>query len=258
MLPLKLFQHHNFSVGNIATFAIYAGLSGVTFILVLFAQQVGNYSAFLSGFTLVPIPVILLICSSYVGGLAGKHGPRWFMAGGPIIMSIGLLLIIFSVNASVSYFTELLPGLLIFGLGLAVTVAPLTAAILGDIEKEYSGIGSAINNAVARIAGLLAIAVIGIIITTEFHNVLRADLAAKNTNMSEKVIIEAESRPMDVRMSENTNDNSPQFQRSLYIASVKTFQTAAGSMAVLIALGGIISAFGIRNTKQAAEEAQFN
>ena len=162
MLPLGLFSVRNFAIGNLATLAIYAGLSLGTFIIAIFVQQVGGYSATEAGLALIPITLIMFFLSSRFGALAGKYGPRLFMAVGPILGAIGFLAMLW-VDSSVSYWA-LLPGIVIFGVGLSITVAPLTSAILGAIDDAQAGIGSAINNAVARIAGLLAIAAIGPII----------------------------------------------------------------------------------------------
>lgn len=163
MLPLELFKVRNFSVGNIATTAIYAGLSVAIFLLIIFVQSVGGYSALNAGLSFVPVTIILFILSPRFGALAGKYGPRLFMSMGPIIGALGFLLLL-RVNSSIAYWTQILPGILVFGLGLSMTVAPLTAAILGDIDSRNAGVGSAINNAVSRIAGLIAIALIGLVI----------------------------------------------------------------------------------------------
>ena len=162
MLPLRLFSIRNFAVGNVATLMIYAGLSLATFVLAIFVQQVGGYSATQAGLALMPVTIIMFLLSGRFGGLSGKFGPRLFMALGPIIGALGFIAML-AVDSSVSYWT-LLPSILIFGLGLSMTVAPLTSAILGSIDERQAGIGSAINNAVARIAGLLAIAAIGPIV----------------------------------------------------------------------------------------------
>ena len=163
MLPLELFAVRNFSFGNLATTFIYAGLSVATFVIVVFIQQVGHYSAFHAGLTMLPVTVFMILLSSRFGALAGKYGPRLFMTLGPIIAGLGFISLL-QVDASVSYVRELLPGILLFGLGLSMTVAPLTSAVLGDIEAKHAGIGSAVNNAIARIAGLLATAAVGLVV----------------------------------------------------------------------------------------------
>ncbi len=162
MLPLSLFAVRNFSVGNIATTAIYAGLSVATFLITIFIQQVGHYSAFEAGLSLLPITIIMFFLSSRFGALAGKYGPRFFMATGPLVAAIGFALLL-GLDQHVNYWTELFPAIATFGLGLSMTVAPLTAAVLGTIDSRNAGIASAINNAVARIAGLVAVAAIGLV-----------------------------------------------------------------------------------------------
>lgn len=163
MMPLGLFTVRNFAMGNLATTAIYGALSLGGFLITVFLQQVGGYPATLAGLALLPETIILMLLSSRFGALAAKHGPRLFMTIGPITAGIGTLLML-SVGSEVNYWTQLLPGVLLFGLGLAITVAPLTSAILGAIDERQAGIGSAINNAVARVAGLIAVATLGIII----------------------------------------------------------------------------------------------
>jgi len=161
MLPLDLFSVRNFSVGNIATTAIYAGLSIATFLIAVFVQQVGGYSAIEAGFALIPVTLIMFFLSGRFGELSEVHGPRLFMACGPLVAAIGFILMIF-VDSAVNYWS-LLPGILLLGLGLSITVAPLTSAILGAVDSRHAGIASAVNNAIARIAGLIAIALLGVV-----------------------------------------------------------------------------------------------
>lgn len=161
MLPLGLFRSRNFTAGNIATTAVYASLSMATFLVVIFVQQVGGYSAFAAGLALLPVTIIMLFLSGRMGTLSSKYGPQIFMTAGPLIAAAGFLLML-RVGQDVQYWTRLFPAVLLFGLGLATTVAPLTSAVLGSIEPKHAGVASAINNAVARIAGLVAIAFIGL------------------------------------------------------------------------------------------------
>ena len=163
MMPLRLFQVRNFWVGNVATTLIYAALSLGTFILAVFLQQIGGYSATLAGLALLPVSILSIAFSGIVGRLAGRFGPRGFMCVGPIMAGIGFFILL-RVDASVAYFSQVLPGVVIFGLGLTITVAPLTSAILGAIDPRRSGIASAVNNAVSRVAGLVAIAAASIIV----------------------------------------------------------------------------------------------
>ena len=161
MISFDIFKSHNFTVGNIATAAIYAGLALATFLISVFVQQTGGYSATQAGLALLPVTIIMFLLSSKFGALSGKYGPRLFMALGPLISAVGFLTMLF-VDSSVNYLT-LLPGILLFGIGLSITVAPLTSAVLGSINDSVAGIGSAINNAISRVAGLVAIAAIGVV-----------------------------------------------------------------------------------------------
>ncbi|WP_157156976.1 MULTISPECIES: MFS transporter [unclassified Diaminobutyricimonas] len=162
MMPLSLFAVRNFAWGNLATTFIYAAIALGSFLIVVFLQEIGGYPATLAGLASVPVSVILIALSSTVGGLAGRHGPRLFMTLGPIVIALGYFLML-TITPDVNYWTQVLPGILLFGLGLAITVSPLTSAILGSIDPAQSGIGSAINNAIARVAGLIAIAFLGFI-----------------------------------------------------------------------------------------------
>lgn len=162
MLPLSLFRARNFAWGNLATTAIYGALSLGGFMLTLFLQQVAGYSATWSGVAQLPTTIAMIALSAWFGTLAGRYGPRLFMTVGPIIAAGGFILMLM-IDETAFYPTQLLPGQLVFGLGLSITVAPLTAAILGAVPTHDAGIGSAVNNAVARVAGLVTVAFAGII-----------------------------------------------------------------------------------------------
>lgn len=162
MLPLALFKVRNFSAGNIATLAIYAGLSVSSFLLIITLQQVGGYSALRASFAMMPTSIIMFFLSGRFGALAGRYGPRLFMTFGPITAAAGFLLML-RLRTHINYFGDLLPGIVLFGLGLSMTVAPLTSAVLSQIHPQNAGVASAVNNAVARIAGLIAIALVGVI-----------------------------------------------------------------------------------------------
>ncbi len=162
MLPLQLFQARNFAAGNLATVFIYAAFSLGPFVMTIFLQQTGGFSATLAGLATLPPTIMLVVAGSWFGALSTRFGPRLFMTVGPIVAACGYLLTL-SVRDELDYWLQLLPGILVIGLGMAMTVAPLTSAILGAVDPARAGIGSAVNNAVARIAGLVAVASIGVI-----------------------------------------------------------------------------------------------
>jgi predicted MFS family arabinose efflux permease len=160
MLPLRLFALRNFSFANLETFAVYAGLSTLTFFMTLFVQQLAGYSALEAGFTLLPISIMMFVLSPRVGRMSMRNGPRFFMTTGPIVAGIAVIGI-GRIGTDFSYWFELLPALLLFSVGLSMIVAPLTATVLADADATDAGIASGVNNAVARVAGLLGIAVVG-------------------------------------------------------------------------------------------------
>jgi EmrB/QacA subfamily drug resistance transporter len=179
MLPLRLFAKRNFSVANIETLAVYAGLSTLTFFLVLFLQQLAGYSALRSGLALIPITVVMFVLSPRVGRLSMRLGPRFFMGIGPLIAAASLVGLV-RLKPGFSYWFELLPPLLVFSIGLSMIVAPLTATVLADAGEHDAGIASGVNNAVARVAGLLGIAVVGALVAGSTNTL---DLAGYHLSM---------------------------------------------------------------------------
>ena len=137
----------------------------------LFLQQVAGYSALEAGLATLPTTAVMFLLSKRAGALADRYGARWFMGGGGLLAAAGLLLLL-RVDADADYVTELLPALLVFSVGLAATVAPLTATVLADADEEHAGIASGINNAVARAAGLLGVAALGAVIAAQFTGAL--------------------------------------------------------------------------------------
>ncbi|MFJ4037865.1 MFS transporter [Microbacterium sp. NPDC090007] len=163
MMPLGLFRSRNFWAGNLATVFVYAALSLNGFVVSVYLQQGAGLSATLAGLASLPSTILMIALSSRMGALSGRFGPRLFMTLGPLVMAAGALLLL-NVRGDFDYWTQVLPGVIVFGLGLTATVSPLTAAVLGAIDSERSGIASAVNNAVSRVAGLLAIAAVSSIV----------------------------------------------------------------------------------------------
>ena len=163
MMPLHIFAARNFAVGNLSTVFLYAAVSLGTLIVALFLQETAGLSATAAGLATLPLPVLSFFLARRFGTLSGVHGPRLFMAVGPLIAAAGYLWMMMA-REPFNFWTQMLPGLVVFGLGLSITVSPLTAAILAAVDPAQSGIGSAINNAVSRIASLIAIAFAGVII----------------------------------------------------------------------------------------------
>ena len=162
ILPLDLFRSRTFSAGNLATFFVYAALALNGFVLAVYLQQGASLTATLAGLASLPTTIVMIVLSPRAGALAGRWGPRLFMTVGPLIMAVGAVLLL-TVAADFDYWWQVFPAMVVFGFGLALTVSPLTAAILGAADSERAGIAEAVNNAVARVAGLLPIAALGAI-----------------------------------------------------------------------------------------------
>ena len=157
MLPLDVFASRQFNAVNVVTFVIYGALGGTIFLLVLQLQVVSGYSALAAGISLLPLTLLMLVLSSRAGALAQRIGPRWLMTTGCLLCAAGLLLAV-RIGRNANYVTDVLPTVTLFGLGLSATVAPLTATVLASADVRHAGVASGVNNAVARAAGLFAVA----------------------------------------------------------------------------------------------------
>jgi predicted MFS family arabinose efflux permease len=159
MLPPQIFRNPQFTAANLVTFVVYAALSGVFFFLVVDLQVVAGFSPTLAGSALLPVTIIMLLLSPRAGALATRIGPRLPMSVGPIVAACGVLLLL-RIGPNASYVFDVLPAVTLFGLGLAFMVAPLTTTVLAAAPAEQAGVASGVNNAVARAAGLLSVALL--------------------------------------------------------------------------------------------------
>lgn len=162
MLPLHLFRLRNFSVTNIETLSVYGGLSALTTFLTLFLIEFAGFSALQAGVSLLPVTIVMFFLSPRMGRLSMQYGPRLFMALGPVVAGAGVF-VFTRLPVHIDYWVDIVPALLVFSLGLSLTVAPLTTTVLADAGPGDAGVASGVNNAIARIAGLLAIAILGIV-----------------------------------------------------------------------------------------------
>ena len=162
MLPLDVFASRQFTAANLVTFAVYAALAGVFFLLVLHLQVVGGFAPLVAGLALLPITVVMLLLSARAGSLAQRQGPRLLMTAGPLVAAAGILLLL-RIGPGSSYAVDVLPAVTVLGLGLAATVAPLTTTVLAAASTRHAGVASGVNNAVARTAGLLAVAALPVV-----------------------------------------------------------------------------------------------
>lgn len=160
MLQLSLFRSRNFAGANMMTFAMYGALSGFVLTLSLYLQNTLGYSSIEAGLAMLPITIMMLLFSGKVGVLAHKYGPRIFMTVGPLITAVGIFSLL-GVQPGDNYETTILPGIIGFSIGLALTVAPLTNTVMNAVSSDSSGIASAINNAMSRLGGLIVVALLG-------------------------------------------------------------------------------------------------
>jgi predicted MFS family arabinose efflux permease len=206
MMPLGVFRSRQFSAANAVTFVVYAALSGALFLVPVVLQQVKGYSPLQSGVALLPVTIIMLLFSARSGALAARIGPRLQMTVGPLVIAAGLLLLT-QIASPGNYFTVVLPAVLVFGIGLAINVAPLTSTALAAAPAEHAGIASAINNDVARAAGLIAVAVLPVVAGITGDSYLHPAMLAHGFRVS--VVIAAVFCAAGVALAAVTISNPP-------------------------------------------------
>jgi EmrB/QacA subfamily drug resistance transporter len=249
MLPLGLFRRRNFFAGNVETFSMYAGLSILFFFLILFLQQVGGYTPLQSGLATLPVTLVMFVLSRRFGALADRFGPRLFMGAGPLVAAIGLVLFQ-RIGVHVDYLGAVLPAQLVFALGLAMTVAPLTTAVLAGSEHQ-AGIASGVNNAIARVAGLLGTAAVGAAVAASFGSRLDSGLRGVALGPTARAAVRAAKRlPLgrpDVHALSAAQAHA--VSRAAEAASLHSFHLGLSIAAALVAVGGLAGAAGIRNPR---------
>ena len=249
MLPLAIFRSRNFAVGNAVTFVVYAGLGAATFFITLFLQQVAGYTAFAAGLSLLPITLLLVTLARRFGTLSTRVGPRLPMAVGPLFCGVGLLAFA-RLDERADYLTGVLPGSILFGLGLAITVAPLTATVLQAADRRHAGVASGVNNAIARVAGLVAIAAVGAVVAAQFSAAVDDRLRDARLDPAARAFVgEARERPLTVP----DGGVDARVRAAVRDAGVEAFRTGMIVSALLMFAGGILAAAGIQNPRRAAE-----
>jgi hypothetical protein len=249
MLPLGLFAVRNFAVGNLATLAIYGALGIVTFLVTIYLQQVAGYSAVAAGSALLPITVVMWLLSKRFGRLSDSIGPRALMGIGPLVAGAGMLWM-GRAGGTVDYARDLLPGVLLFGLGLAMTVAPLTTTVLGAVDERRAGVASGVNNAVSRVAALLAIAALGAVVGARYTHELDTRAARLELDAGQRRDLSAlRARPLAGAAED------PELRAVVRESSVAAYRWGVSGGGLLMVLGGTISLVGIVNPRRPAEES---
>ncbi len=255
LVPLKLFRSRNFTVTNISTLVIYGALYVTFAFVIIFLQGTIGYNPTAAGLIGIPGTLFLALFSTRFGRLAARYGPRIFMTVGPAIMALGLLWFaripastdswIFELRhpstwpPPTSYYTDLLPGFVLFGIGLMIMVAPLTTALMTSVPKENSGVASAVNNAISRVGPQLAGALIFVAIATSFYNHVGAKVGVRGSD--------ANLRKQVAPLNPAEPGASPELKRASEEASTDAFHLAMLIAAGLLVAGAAVNAVGIRN-----------
>jgi EmrB/QacA subfamily drug resistance transporter len=257
LLDLSLFRVRNFAVTNIETLIVYSGLIGALFFLTLFLQQTVGYSPIEAGLATTPTSLLLFFLSPRFGKVSMGTGPRLPMSLGPVVAGVGLLLLL-RVGADADYVTDVLPGILLFGLGLSATVAPLTATALNSVEERHVGVASGINNGVSRVAGLLAIAVLGALISGQFGAKIDSQLEGAALSQDGREAVEAaKADPLPAPDTERLPPaEAQQIEAAATSAAEDGFHTGIAVAGCLMIVGGVIAGFGIQNPSRPGEQRQ--
>ena len=237
ILPARLFQSRTFSGANLLTFFLYGALSVMMFFLTLNLVQVQGYPKTIAGLSLLPFVVCMAFLSRPMGQWADRIGPRPFLTIGPLLVAAGfvLLTLVGTTDGWTAYLWTFFPGILAFGLGMAVTVAPLSAAVMGSIGDELSGTASGVNNAVSRIAGVLFLAVLGAVAVAIFPPAWQAATATLNLTMDQRSFLASEAVRMAGADLPKGLDSSvaAQVHEAVRIAFVSTWRVVLASCAAL-------------------------
>jgi EmrB/QacA subfamily drug resistance transporter len=245
MMPLKLFNSRTFRGANLYTLGVYFSLGGLPFFLPVYIQNVMNLPATVAGAVLLPVPILLFLFSRVFSSLSVRLGPRRLMTVGALIVAIGLVLMT-RLSADANLWLVALPAGIVFGLGLAVLVAPLTTAVLSSVPAQLSGVGSAINNVASRVAGLLAVAGLGVVFSlsfnfrvwSEYESELHAD---QRTPQILRVLERVRANPTG-----RTEGLEPQLMTTVRAAQTDAFRTVLMVCAASCVLGAAAAWFGLR------------
>lgn len=250
MLPLRLFRSPMFSGANLLTFFLYGALNVVTLFLSLTLVQAQGYSQSLAGFALLPFSILLALLSRWAGGLVDRIGPRLPLIVGPLIVAVSfaLLALVGQTGGAGDYWTTYFPGLAVFGLGMGVTVAPLTTTVMGAVASHFSGTASGINNAVARTAGVLSIAILGALALLAFQGNLLDRAQTIGLSPAQQQALEAQASDLgDASVPENvTGEQAQAAEQAIQAAFVDTYQLVMWLCAAMAAISSLTAFILIR------------
>ncbi|HEY8780322.1 MAG TPA: MFS transporter [Mucilaginibacter sp.] len=257
MMPLHLFKNLTFSGANLLTLFLYAGLGAGMLFLSLNLVQVQGYSQFQSGLTFLPFTLLMITIARFAGGLADKYGPRLFLIAGPAVAGAGLLLlsVVKQTPGPSSYFTTFFPGIIVFGLGMSFTVAPLTAAVMAAVSDHFSGTASGVNNAISRIANVFAYAIFGALAVLFFAGALSNQVKNLPVSNNEKRAIMAQAANLgNAKVPSNVNAENKavieKFYHEGFIAAYSKILKISGGLGFL----GALMAFALIRHKPLKKE----
>jgi len=251
MMPLYLFSNPVFTGVNLLTFFLYAGLGAGMLFLSLNLVQVQGYSQLQSGLTFLPFTVLMVTIARFAGSLADKYGPRLFLIFGPAIAGTGLLILSFikQTNGPHDYWATFFPGVLVLGFGMSLTVAPLTAAVMGSVSDHFSGTASGINNAMTRISGVFANAIFGALAVVFFSGALQQQLQTIQLNAKDKQTVIAQAADLgNARVPANINAaDISAIKKAYHTGFITAYANIMRISAALGYLGALMSLIFIRN-----------
>ncbi|MFW6369022.1 MAG: DHA2 family efflux MFS transporter permease subunit [Myxococcota bacterium] len=244
VLPLSVFRSRAFSAANAVTLALYASLAGVFFLVMIHLQTVMGYPALAAGLASLPVTAMMLLLSSFFGRLGTRVGPRPLMSLGPLVFTAGTILLAALVPGH-GYLTHVLPGMTLLGLGLAVTVAPLTTTVMSAVSERRAGLASGVNNAVARTAGLLGVAVGGMVFGAVFRAMLMGEVPADPPPSLAQEIAAVLARPTTALELDLSREARRVLRPLLEAATLTSYRGAMGAMALLAVLAGLAARLGL-------------
>jgi len=251
MMPLKLFSNATFSAVNLLTFFLYAGLGSGMLFMSLNLVQAQGYSQLQSGLTFLPFTIMMVTIARFAGGLADKYGPRRLLITGPALAGAGLLVLSFvkQTNGPPDYWTTFFPGIIVFGLGMSFTVAPLTATVMGSVSDHFSGTASGINNALTRIANVFANAIFGALAVLFFSGALQREIQNIPITAKEKQSVVAQAGNLGNAKvpAQLPADQKIAVEKSYHSAFIHAYQVILRISAGLAFLGALMAVLFIKD-----------